>query len=62
MRQIIQPLRNGWKIEEDKGFVPDQIIERVQSEDWYTFCKGYPLIKQEDISGRLGKPLLELIK
>lgn len=42
----IQPLRNNWKIDEDKGFVPDQIKERCRSEDNYTWAKGYPLIKE----------------
>lgn len=42
----IQPLKDHWKIEEDKGYVPDQIKERVNSEDWYTHCKGYPLVKE----------------
>lgn len=45
MTNQIQPLRDHWKIDEDRGFVPDQIKERVDSEDWYTHCKGYPLIK-----------------
>ncbi len=29
---ITQPLRPGWKIDEDKGFIPDQIKERVDTE------------------------------
>lgn len=45
----IQPLKKKWKIDEDAGFVPDQIRERVRSEDNYTFAKNYPLIKLEDI-------------
>ena len=45
----IQPLKQQFKIDEDKGFVPDQILERVRSEDNYTWSKGYPLIKKEDI-------------
>lgn len=60
MKQIIQPLRNNWKIDEDKGFVIDQIKERVNSEDNYTWCKGYPLIKSEYIKGRLGKLIEEI--
>ena len=51
------PLKDGWKINEDAGSVPDQIQQRVDSEDWYTICKGYPLIKSKDITGRLGKPI-----
>ncbi len=44
-----QPLKDHWKIDEDKGFVADQIKARVDSEDWYTHCKGYPIIKDTDI-------------
>lgn len=47
--QIIQPLKTPWKIDEDKGFVADQIKDRVNSEDNYTWCKGYPIIKTDDI-------------
>lgn len=49
MQRIIQPLKPQFKIDEDKGFIADQIKERVNSEDNYTNCKGYPLIKEEDI-------------
>jgi hypothetical protein len=42
----IAPLKNGWRVDENKGFVADQIKSRVDSEDWYTHCKGYPLIKK----------------
>lgn len=49
MSQLIQPLTNDWSISEDKGFVPDQIKERVNSEDNYTWAKNYPLIKSKDI-------------
>lgn len=57
MSQTIQPLKPNWKIDEDAGFVPDQIRERVRSEDNYTWGKGFPLIKR--VLGRLGKPILE---
>lgn len=46
--QTIQPLRSNWKLDEDAGFIPDQIRERVRSEDNYTNCKGYPLTEFED--------------
>ena len=46
---IIQPLKNNWKISEDAGWIPDQIKDRVNSEDNYSWSKGYPLIKEEDI-------------
>ena len=59
MKQITQPLKNNWKIDEDAGLVPDQIQERCDSESWYTYCKGFPNIKQEDIKGRLGNPIKE---
>lgn len=48
MNQTIQPLKDHWKIDEEKGYVPDQIQERVDSEDWYTYCKGYPLTSVAD--------------
>ncbi len=41
--RIIPPLKTHWKIDEDKGFVRDQIQERVNSEDNYTWAKGYQL-------------------
>lgn len=44
----IQPLKTEFKIDEEKGFVPDQIKSRVNSEDWYTNCKRYPLTETED--------------
>lgn len=50
METTIQPLRNHWKVDEDSA-VPaeEQILQRVNSESWYTCCKGYPNIKVEDI-------------
>ena len=39
----IQPLKQQFKINEDEGWVPDQIRERVRSEDNFTNCKGYYL-------------------
>jgi len=44
----IQPLKQQFKIDEDKGFVKDQILERCRSEDNYTHCKGFPLTSYED--------------
>jgi hypothetical protein len=52
-----QPLRNGWRIDERTEFVKDEIAERVRSEDVYTWAKGYPLIKVEDVKGKAGKPI-----
>ena len=57
MKQIIQPLSNGWKLNEDLGFIQAQIHERVNSEDNFTHCRGYPLIKSNEVEGKLGKPL-----
>ncbi len=57
MKEIIYPLKDNWKIDEDKGFVADQIEARMDSESWYTNCKGYYNIKEKDIKGRAGKPL-----
>lgn len=55
---IIQPLRRNWKVDEDSAESPiEQIRERVRSEDWNTLCKGYPVIKSEDVCGNLGKPV-----
>lgn len=42
------PLKSSWKIDEQAGFVPDQIQERVNSEDNYTNCKRYSLVEVED--------------
>lgn len=29
-------------------FTPDEIQERVDSEDWFTHCRGYPLTQTEN--------------
>ena len=47
--KIIQPLRNSFKINEDKGYVPDQIKDRVNSESNYEWAKGFPIIRSKDI-------------
>ena len=47
--RVIPPLRDNWSIKEDEGWVPDQILARVNSEDNYTNAKGFPLIKCKDI-------------
>lgn len=57
MNRIIQPLKPQFKLDEDKGFVPEQIKDRVNSEDNYTWAKNYPLIKE--VKGKLGKPIEE---
>lgn len=46
MKQIYKPLKNNWLHNE---ITKDDIQDRVDSEDLYTWSKGYPLIKQEDI-------------
>lgn len=56
MYMQIQPLRQQFKLDEDLGFIQDQIKERVQSEDNYTWAKGWPLIKK--VKGHAGKPIL----
>jgi hypothetical protein len=57
LNTIIQPLRQNWKIDEDSGeSVADQVLERVRSEDWNHHCKGFLIIQEKDITGRLGKP------
>lgn len=48
--KTIQPLENGWKIDEDKGFVQEQIQERANTESNYMWAKGFPIIKSEDIT------------
>lgn len=56
MNQTIQPLRQSFSINEDSAIsVQEQIRERVRSEDNYTHCKGYPLIKSEDINKGQGR-------
>lgn len=30
-------------------FTAEEIQDRVNSEDWYTICKGYPLTETRDI-------------
>lgn len=55
-----ESLKTQFKIDEDVGFVPDQIKARCNAEDNYTWAKGYPLIKE--VQGKLGRPMLELIK
>jgi len=45
MKEIYYPLTDNWKIEKHQGDV-GAIQRRVDSEDWYTNCKGYPLIKE----------------
>lgn len=48
--EIIYPLKTPWKIDYDLALSPyEQVKRRVDSEDWYTQCKGYPIIKKEDI-------------
>ncbi len=47
--KIIQPLKISFSIDEDKGYVSDQIKSRVDSEDNYTWGKGFPLIKEVEI-------------
>lgn len=45
MNNVIYPLKQNWRIDEDSSVdVQTQIKERVNSEDNYTNCKGYPLI------------------
>lgn len=57
---MILPLKKNWKIDEDSSIHPiDQIRERCRSEDNYTNCKGYPLIKE--VEGFAGNPKEELI-
>lgn len=52
---MIQPLKTQFKIDEDKGYVPDQIQDRVNSESNYEWAKGFPIIRSEDIK-RGGAP------
>lgn len=44
--KTIQPLQQSFKINEDAGDVQQQIHDRVQSEDNYTWAKGYPLVME----------------
>ena len=48
---IYQPLKTPWAIDENSSVsVVDQIQDRTNSEDNYAWAKGFPLIKQEDIT------------
>lgn len=50
MGQITQPLKDNWKVNEDAGFVPDQIKERVNSEsnlEWAKSINDLPLTARE---------------
>ena len=50
MSNIIYPLKTPWKIDYDLALSPyEQVKRRVDSEDWFTQARGYPLIRQEDI-------------
>lgn len=53
--KTIQPLKQNWKIDVQQGNVREQVGDRVDSEENLTWALGYPLIKSEDITGRLGK-------
>lgn len=55
MKHIYEPLRNGWRIKEEEGNVKEQIQNRVDIEDVYTWAKGFPLIKE--VSGNVGQPI-----
>ncbi len=57
---IIQPLKPNWKVDEDSAVdAQKQIKDRVNSEDNYTWCKGFPCVKSEDITGRAGEPIFK---
>lgn len=56
MNQTIQPLKQQFKINEDAGFVQDQILERVRSESNFDWSREFPLIKSENVKGRAGEP------
>lgn len=50
MQRVTYPLKDNWKVDEDSGLhATEQIQRRVDSEDWDTHCKGYPIIKSKDI-------------
>lgn len=48
----ILPLKQQWK-PEHIIFTKEEIVERCRSEDNYTWARGYPLIKNEDIKSSL---------
>ena len=48
--KIYNPLEKSFKINEDAGFIQDQILQRVQSEENFVWALGFPLIKSEDIT------------
>jgi len=46
--QIIYPLKDNWRIDEDRGSVPDQIQSRVNSEANYEWARAQvPLTPKE---------------
>lgn len=49
MRNIIQPLKESFKVDEDVGYVAEQIVDRVNAEDNLTWSLGWPIIKSTDI-------------
>lgn len=61
MPRIIQPLKTSWKIDEQQGNVKEQILDRVNSEDNYTNCKGYYVTEKKGWSSPLC-PRIERIK
>ncbi len=44
---MIKPLKTTWKIDEDAGFVRDQIKDRVNSESNYMWARKNELSKEE---------------
>lgn len=63
----IQPLKPNFSVDEDKGFVPDQIKERVNSEAWYEYCKKpanppIPLKERNDYLIKIGRDYLRSSK
>ena len=54
--RVIQPLKTPWRIDEQQGNVKEQIRDRVNSEDNYTWAKGYPIIRTKDIKRLTKKP------
>ncbi len=42
---MIYPLKSNWKVDEDAGFVPDQIKQRVDTESNYSWARNGNIIR-----------------
>lgn len=57
---MIYPLKDGWRIDEDKGDVPQQVKDRVNSESNYEWAKRNENIPLPDFNPTYKKSKLSL--